>query len=137
MELLERLRTAVTEVLAAVPEVAAAYLYGSHARGKPLPTSDLDLALVLRTETGSDDPLFAERLASRIASALDEPIEVDAHLAEDLPLPVRGRVVTSGVLLYEADPVRRVDFETSTRRLYFDFLPLLERDAREGIRARG
>jgi hypothetical protein len=46
-------------------------------------------------------------------------------------------VVTEGILLYEADPSARVEFETSTRRRYFDFLPFLERDAREGLLAGG
>lgn len=134
---LDRIRAAVAEVLEAVPEVAAAYLYGSRARGAELPLSDLDLAFVLRRDARPNDPLLAERLAARIATSLGVPVEVDAHVADDLPLPVRGRVVTSGLLVFERDPVRRVDFETSTRRLYFDFLPLFERDAREGLLALG
>lgn len=137
MPRLDRLRTVVTLVLNEVPAVAAAYLYGSRAEGRPLPLSDLDLAFVLGGDVRPEDPLFAERLSARIASALGEPIEVDGHLSDDLPLPVLGRVVTSGILLFERDPRRRVEFETSTRRLYFDFLPLLERDAREGLGARG
>lgn len=40
-------------------------------------------------------------------------------------------------MIFESDPSRRVEFETDTRRAYFDFLPLIERDAREGIVARG
>lgn len=42
-----------------------------------------------------------------------------------------------GNLIYESDPADRVEFETATRRLYFDFPPLLERDARSGILAHG
>lgn len=133
-DLLERLKTAAADVLGEAPDVAAAYAYGSRVSGRPLPMSDLDLALVLRTDAEPDDPLFAEVLAARIGERLGAGPEVDAHLARHLPLPVRGRVVTEGVLLYEADPSRRVEFETGTRRLYFDFLPLLERDAREALR---
>ncbi len=117
--------------------IAAAYAYGSRTSGRVLPLSDLDLAFVLVPDASRDDPLLAERLAARIASALGTSVEVDAHVAEDLPLPVQGRIVTTGVLLFERDPARRVEFETSTRRLYFDFLPLLERDARAGLRSRG
>lgn len=137
MERLENLREQLARILEEAPDVAAAYVFGSQARGQALPLSDLDLAFVLRKGFRPQDPLFAERLAARIASALGTSTEVDAHIAEDLPLPVRGRVVTTGILLYERDPVRRVEFETSTRRLYFDFLPLLERDAREGLLTRG
>lgn len=134
---LEQVREAVRRVLEEEPRVAAAYAYGSRVRGRPLPFSDVDLALVTREGGAPDDPLFAERLSARIATRLGTGVEVDAHLAEGLPLPVRGRVVTEGVLLYERDPVRRVRFETSTRRLYFDFLPYLRRDAREGLLAGG
>jgi hypothetical protein len=79
----------------------------------------------------------AERISALLASELRSGAEVDAHLSTRLPLPVLGRVVTHGVLLFERNPARRVEFETSVRRLYFDFLPFLERDAREGIRAGG
>jgi predicted nucleotidyltransferase len=105
--------------------------------GRPSLLSDLDVAFVLVAGAKRDDPLFAERLASGLAVALDSAVEIDANVVDDLPLPVLGRVVTEGILLYESDPVRRVEFETSTRRLYFDFLPFLERDAREGLKARG
>ncbi len=140
---LDRLRRALERVLPDIPEIAAAYAFGSRISGGALPLSDLYVALVLRDEGRRDDPLLAERISVRIASELrsaiegDEAVEIDAHLAEDLPLPVRGRVVTGGMLLYEADPSSRVDFETSTRRKYFDFRPLLERDAREGLLSGG
>lgn len=132
---LKRLRRAADRVLADAPEIAVVYAYGSRITGRALPMSDLDLVFVLRDDEASLDPLLAERLAGRIASELRTPVEIDARLARDLPLGVRGRAVTEGVLLYDADPSRRVEFETSTRRLYFDFLPFLERDAREALLA--
>jgi predicted nucleotidyltransferase len=127
---LDRLRAAVSAVVRDVPEVAAVYAYGSRIAGRPLPGSDLDLAFVLGPGAPPADPLFAERLSARIAVELRTGIEIDGHLAGHLPLAVQGRVVTTGVLLFERDPVRRVAFETATRRLYFDFLPFIERDAR-------
>lgn len=131
---IDHLREVVSRVLSGSPEIAAAYAFGSRVSGRPLPFSDLDLAFVSRKDAGlAEDPLLAERLTARIAAELRTSVEVDGHLAARLPLNVRGRVVTEGVLLYEADPERRVDFETSTRRLYFDFLPFIERDAREAL----
>lgn len=130
---LERIRDAVVRALTGVPEIAAVYLYGSQATGTALPISDIDLALVLSADARPDDPLFAERIAVRIAEALGTSLEIDAHTVDALPLAVLGRIVTTGILLFERDPSRRVEFETSTRRLYFDFLPFLERDAREAL----
>jgi predicted nucleotidyltransferase len=133
---LDRLRVVLAGVLRDEPAVAAVYAYGSRISGRALPSSDLDLAFVLAPGT-QGDPLFAEGLAARIASALRTAVEVDGHLATALPLPVRGRVVTQGMLVFERDPVVRVAFETTTRREYFDFLPLLERDARTVLSAGG
>jgi predicted nucleotidyltransferase len=131
---IDDLRAVVARVLSEGPEIVAAYVFGSRVAGRPLPSSDLDLAFVSRTEADlTEDPLLAERLTARIAAELRTSVEIDGHLAARLPLNVRGRVVTEGILLYDADPEGRVDFETSTRRLYFDFLPFIERDAREAL----
>lgn len=130
-------REALGRVLDGFPDVAAVYAYGSRVTGEARAGSDLDLALVLTEPDATPDPLLAERISARLMTELRSPVEVDAHLATALPLPVRGRVLTTGVLLYEADPSARVEFETSTRRLYFDFLPLIERDAREGLLSGG
>jgi len=136
-ESLERIRKAVSRAVTGVPEIAAVYLYGSQVSGNALPISDVDLALVLSVDAIPDDPLLAERVAIRVAEELETSLEVDAHVVDRLPLAVLGRVVTTGILLFERNPSRRVEFETSTRRLYFDFLPFLERDAREGLRSGG
>ena len=136
-ESLERIRKAVSRAVTGVPAIAAVYLHGSQVTGNALPISDIDLALVLSVDAIPEDPLLAERVAVRVAEQLETSLEVDAHVVDTLPLAVLGRVVTTGILLFERDPSRRVEFETSTRRLYFDFLPFLERDAREGLRSGG
>lgn len=115
-----------------LPELAAAYVYGSAATGAAREGSDVDIALVL-TAGARPGPLFAEGVSVRLGERLGFSVEIDAHLVDHLPLPVLGRVVTEGVLVFERDPRTRVEFETTTRRLYFDFLPFLERDAREAL----
>lgn len=130
---MDELRGAVRRAVKDFPGVAAVYVYGSRATGRHTPSSDLDLAILPGADAAPTDPLLAERLGSRVAAELGGAFEPDAHLTDDLPLPVLGRVLTTGVLVHDADPPRRVVFETSTRSLYFDFAPLLERDAREGI----
>lgn len=130
---LDGVRAALAAVAAGVPELAAAYAYGSRVTGADSAHSDLDLALVLSAGS-KPGPLLAETVAVRLAERLDFGVEVDAHLVDHLPLPVLGRVVTEGVLVFDRDPSRRVEFETATRRLYFDFVPFMERDAREALR---
>lgn len=119
------------------PEVQCAYAFGSRISGRPRPGSDLDIALVLTPEAMASDPLTPELLANRFEEALDRGIEIDVRAARSLPLTLQGRIVTEGVRIYEGDPVARVEFETDVRRRYFDFLPLIERDAHEGLVAGG
>jgi len=133
----DRLEKAAAHAFADCGDVAAAYAYGSRISGRPLPRSDLDVAVVMTPGGARSDPLRAERLAGQLARALDSDVEVDCRLTDTLPLALRGRIVTEGVLIYDGNPEVRVAFETDTRRLYFDFLPLIERDAREGILAGG
>ncbi len=105
---IDHLREVVSRVLSGSPEIAAAYAFGSRVSGRPLRFIDLDLAFASRKDADlAEDPLLAERLSARIAAELRTSMEVDGHLAARLPLNVRGRVVTEGVLLYEADPKRR------------------------------
>lgn len=101
---LDRLRTPLARVLDDQPAVAAAYAYGSRVHGRPHPLSDLDLAIVLSEVDAPDDPLLAERLAARIATELGTRVEIDVHLARDLPFGVRGRAV-AGQLVSRPWPV--------------------------------
>jgi predicted nucleotidyltransferase len=134
---LSRLRAAAHAAFSDRDEVQCAYAFGSRISGRPLPGSDLDIALVLTPGAVKADPLLPERLAGRLAEELEAGMEIDAREAGSLPLALQGRIVTEGVLIHEGDPAARVRFETDVRRLYFDFLPLIERDAREALLADG
>jgi predicted nucleotidyltransferase len=118
------LRQCLKDVLIHYP-VALAYLYGSEAAGRATPLSDVDIALVVFDK----DHVPKSRLELELR--VEEEIaricgigNIDVRVMNDAPLMVRGEVVTSGILLYCRDEVFRVDFETSTRSEYFDFLPV-------------
>jgi hypothetical protein len=49
----------------------------------------------------------------------------DVRCIDTAPLRVQGRVLSEGKLLYVRDDSFRVSYETQTRKLYFDFLPVL------------
>jgi predicted nucleotidyltransferase len=121
--------------------VALAYLYGSQAVGRATPLSDFDVALVMVDE--DYDPksrlnleLQVEGEIARICGISD----IDVRIMNDAPIMVRGEVVTNGSLLYCQDEIFRVDYETSTRSQYFDFIPtaVMHREAYfEQLRDRG
>ncbi|HKZ85269.1 MAG TPA: nucleotidyltransferase domain-containing protein [Anaerolineae bacterium] len=125
-QIIDRLRAGIVDVLAAYP-VEMAYLYGSVARGCPLPSSDIDIALVL-TEMLS--PYRRLRLELEIQAALENACglsNVDVRAINHAPLTVQGRIIQEGLLLYERDKARRVTFEALIRRRYFDYQPTAER----------
>lgn len=116
--------------------MAAVYLYGSAAAGRTTSLSDVDVAVLFGD--ASPDPVAARAVRSAIAGDLVHRFPglfFDVRNLEDLPLAVRGRILTEGRLLVDRDPSRRVAFEVRTRMLYFDFLPFLTADTREGLRA--
>ena len=102
-------------------------MYGSVARGCPLPSSDLDIVLVL-----SKSPAAYERLVLEldVQAALEDACglsNLDVRTIDHAPLTAQGRIVQEGVLLYERDKDRRVAFEVLTRKKYFDYRPTAER----------
>jgi predicted nucleotidyltransferase len=140
-EIVAQLKDKAAEVLAQYP-VAVAYLHGSVARGRPLPSSDVDIALLL-TEMPAPYPRLQLELS--IQFALEDACHLtnlDVRSINHAPIMVQGPIVQEGVLLYERDREQRIAFEVLTRKKYFDFRPVaeklqkafLDRLQREGFR---
>ena len=120
-EITQRLKSCAPEVLAQYP-VEIAYLHGSVARGCPLPTSDVDIALVL-TELPPPYEL-------KIQAALEDACgltNMDVRAINDAPLMVQGSIIQEGTLLYSRDKERRITFEILIRKKYFDYRPTATR----------
>jgi predicted nucleotidyltransferase len=96
------------------PDVLAVILFGSHARGEVLPTSDVDICLVL--VPGFDpDRAFERKLT--YSGAFD----VDLALLHELPLHVRSRVLREGRVLFVRDEDTLYDLAIRTARAFDDF----------------
>lgn len=118
--LIETLRDA----LRAVPDLDAAYLFGSRARGDARADSDVDVGL-----------LYASAPPPTLAA---QPYELQADLAERIGLAVQlvvlnsappdllHRVLRDGILLIDANRSRRIAFEVRARNLYWDLKPILD-----------
>lgn len=95
-----------------------AYLHGSHVTGTPRRDSDTDVAAWF----GSAAPQPYE---------VDLPPGVDLLVLDHAPLELAGRVAHHGRLLFSDDEVARVRWQATTRKIYFDELPRIERAHRE------
>jgi uncharacterized protein len=105
--------------------VMFAYLYGSYSTGYEGPFSDLDIAVY------ADESRSFNHLTMALDIALDVDIifggnpQSDIRLLNDLPLAVAGRVLMDGQLIYSINEETRVNYETSVRHAYFDFIPVI------------
>jgi len=107
--------------------VIFAYLYGSYATGMMHPFSDIDIA-VYAAEKSFENPLDLElSLSIEIDRALKEKPKSDVRLINRLPLAVLGEIMKDGLLIYCRDDEFRIDYETTVRMGYFDFLLYLRK----------
>ena len=132
--------TCLKEIFSKYP-IALAYLYGSQAAGRATPLSDTDIALVIASD--DYDPRSRLDLELQVEEEIARVCKIDnldLRVINEAPLMVRGEVVTNGILLFSQDEGFRVDYETSTRSEYFDFMPVaaMHRQAYiERLRERG
>jgi len=125
--IIEKLKANLGAVLAGFP-VELAYLHGSVARGNPLPTSDIDLAVMLSEPV----PPAAERmkLEFQIQAAVEDVCglkNLDVRTINTAPILVQGAIVQEGLCLYARDRAQKAAYESLTRRKYFDYRPTAER----------
>lgn len=125
MEINKKTIEKIKTYFAGKPEVAAVYLYGSFSRGTENKFSDLDIGVVSKK---LKDPIrFRIKYISDLTSILEfEDVDVQI-LGFDGSLPLNFRALKEGSLIYEKNKKERVNFETKTLNLYFDFYPVLER----------
>jgi len=111
-------------VLAAEDRIAAAYLFGSAARGTASSRSDLDVAVLFET----DPPRTLEGMHDDLRTALERATgrRVDLVVLNRAPADLIHHVLHGGQLLLERNRGTRVRFEVRARNEYFDLLPFLE-----------
>lgn len=115
------------QVLAAVPAVMAAWVFGSAQKGQIRPGGDLDIGVLFDSKPSFDEQLD---LLGNLQQALQfEDIDL-VPLNEANPI-LRFEVI-SGRAVFCRDAGRRVEFASLTAREYEDEMALLERWVRMG-----
>ena len=125
-----RLEREVTSFLAERPEeIAAAWLFGSFARGTARADSDVDVALLLSRDPEPTLEGSGSELEGDLERLLGRPVQV--VLMNGAPVDLVHRVLRDGHLLLERDRSARVRFEVRARNEYFDLLPILKEYRRD------
>ncbi len=113
------------------PEVRAAFLFGSRARGHLRPSGDVDIAVWVDPSIAQEQrELLGLEWTGRIPDALAYPGDVDVLILNDAPPSLAWDVVCQPVVLYEAAPEIAGEVASRLRRDYRDELPRLERRRR-------
>jgi len=105
--------------------VLFAYLYGSYSTGNVHPFSDLDIGVYIDDVSDIKYLKLELSLSLEIDVKIGSGVRAEVRIINNLPLVILGKMITEGTLIYSRDEVVRVDFETSVRSAYFDFLPVI------------
>ncbi len=118
---------ALEQYFASLDGVVAAYLFGSHARGRAWAHSDVDVAVLLAGRP-DDDHCFDMRLEV-IGGLMDilQTNDVDVLILNQAPPALRYAVLRDGVLLFCRDRQALIEFRVRALNEYLDFKPILKR----------
>lgn len=107
--------------------VLFAYLYGSYATGNVHPFSDLDIGVYIDDLPDVKNLELELSLSLEIDAKIGTGVRTEVRIINNLPLVIIGNIVTEGRLIYSINENVRIDFETSVRKAYFDFLPVIRK----------
>jgi predicted nucleotidyltransferase len=105
--------------------LAAAYLFGSVARGEATTASDVDVAVLHQSPPPATLDAVPAALEADLTRALG--VRVQIVVLDRAPVDVVHRVLRDGVLVLERDRKRRIEFEVRARNVYWDLRPILQR----------
>lgn len=111
----------IRDAVSAHDDVVAVWVFGSVARGRERPDSDVDVAVLRgRASSGTLDDLLTT-LAADVERAVGR--QVDLVVVDDADPDLVQRVLRDGVLVLDRDRRRRIAFEVRKRNEFFDLAP--------------
>ena len=123
--------TDLSPLLDAVPDLEAAYVFGSRATGDARPDSDLDVAVLAPRPL---DPVDRFRFQERLAAHLG--LDVDLVDLRSASTVMRAEVLRTGRVVLDRDPTARAFWEVTAMSAYA-LLNEERRDILEDVRRRG
>lgn len=109
-------------------DVVFAYLFGGLAKKKPMPLSDVDIAIYLLE--GLDMVEKRMEILGKLMMLL-ETDEIDLVILNTAPLTLKMKILENKKVIVDNNPFLRHRYESLTMREYFDFsikeMSILER----------
>ncbi len=108
----------VVDEIKNIKGVEGIYLFGSYARKKTKPFSDIDICVIM-------DKDIQKKRREEILSCSSR--KIDISIFSDLPLNVRFRIFKEGKVLYQKDELFLHRTRSNTLKSYLDFKPIIDR----------
>ncbi|MEA1948251.1 MAG: nucleotidyltransferase domain-containing protein, partial [Thermodesulfobacteriota bacterium] len=89
------------------------------------PFSDLDIGVYIDDVSDIKYLELELSLSLEIDAKIGSGVRAEVRIINNLPLVIIGNIITEGRLIYSINENVRVYFETSVRKAYFDFLPVI------------
>lgn len=118
---IERRLRELFKARAAAEGIAAAWLFGSVARGTARPDSDVDVGVLFREDPPRTLAGYRFDLEADLQELLGLPVQL--VVLNRAPVDLAFAVLRDGKLLVNQDPSRRIEFEVRTRNEYWDMEP--------------
>jgi len=115
---IETLIPKVASYLNSNPHIIFAYLFGSLAKGKYQPLSDVDIAVYLKQGVNVIEDKLA--ILEKIIDILQTD-EVDLVVLNAANLPLVNNILKNKKIIVDKEPFARHIFESLAMRKYFDF----------------
>lgn len=131
----EALQRAVARAAESLPEIQAAFLFGSQASGRARADSDIDVAILIdRDSAGHDTRGRLRRVIAALAAHVAAD-RLDVVILNDAPPALAFQVLKGGKLAFERDRTALHRFRVSIYARHSDFEPT-ERFFRAATRRR-
>ena len=111
----------LTNIFSRYPEIQAVYLFGSRATGKTHTESDLDLAIIPRSDQARGQKL--DILTDLARQGFDN---VDLVFLDTDDIVLRFEAIKHNRLIYQTEDFDRGTLYSNVVRQYLDFLPYLK-----------
>jgi hypothetical protein len=115
---------AIARAVQSLPDIRAAFLFGSHASGRARADSDIDVAVLLDADAARDDArLRLQRVLEALAGQLAAD-RLDVVILNDAPPALAFQVLKHGQLAFERDRTALHRFRVETYARHSDFVPV-------------
>ncbi len=108
-----------------------AYLFGSQAKGRTGPLSDIDIAVYFDEKVPSNERFDTRMELLGELMDLFKTNDIDLVVLNDAPPLLSDRILKDGILIFSENDKIRLDYEVKTTLKYLDWKPYLTKYTEE------